>query len=335
MDDLRVGLIGVGRIGVLHARTLAKNRHVRELLVSDADAARAHAVAAEIGARASGVDELFAARPDAIVVAAATAAHAELVVRAAQAEIPVFCEKPLAADIPSTIDVIERVEAAGSVLMMGFQRRSDLGYRAARAAVETGGLGRVHSFYSTTFDPAPPPAAYIATSGGIFRDMHIHDFDIVRFVSGREVVRVYAAGANTGEAFFAAAGDVDTAAAVLTLDDGSLAVVSGGRYNGGGYDVRLEVHGSRGTIAVGLDDRVPLVSAEPGVEWPPGPVYPGFFERFAAAYAAELDAFVDLTRGLGTNPSTGRDALAALYIAEAADLSWREGRPVDLTEVRA
>jgi myo-inositol 2-dehydrogenase/D-chiro-inositol 1-dehydrogenase len=335
MSGLHVGLIGTGRIGVLHARTLAKNAAIGRLLVADADAERARIVAAEVGALALGVDELFASRLDAVVVAAATAAHAGLVCRAADVKVPVFCEKPLASDIASTRDVLARIEAAGVTLTMGFQRRSDAGYRVAREAVASGGLGRVHSLYSTTFDPAPPPAAYIATSGGIFRDMLIHDFDILRFVTGREVTQVYATGSNGGEAFFAAAGDVDTAAAVLTFDDGALAVVSGGRYNGAGYDVRLEVHGSRGTIAVGLDEHVPLRSAEPDVEWPHATPYPGFFERFAGAYAAELDAFIRFIGGAGQNPSPGHDALEALYIAEAAERSRQERRPVTIAEIRA
>lgn len=333
MRALRMGLVGVGRIGVLHARTLRHNPRVGELLVSDLDAARAADIAAGIGATAATVDELFVAGLDAIVIAAATSAHAELVRRAVTAKLPVFCEKPLAADIASTIDVLEQVEAAGISLTMGFQRRSDAGYRAARAAIATGRLGRIHLLSAVTFDPAPPPAAYIATSGGIFRDMLIHDFDILRFVSGREVTRVFATGENKGEPFFAAAGDVDTAAAILTFDDGAVGVVAGGRYNGAGYDVRLEVHGSAGTIAVGLDDRVPLISAEPGARWPAGKPYPSFFERFAAAYTSELDNFVAHVLGDIPNPSPPRDALAALFIAEAAELSRRERRPVDLAEL--
>jgi len=327
-------LIGVGRIGVLHARTLRANSAVSELVVSDLDPQRAREVAEASGATAASVEELFGGGLDAIVVAAATAAHADLVRRAVAARIPVFCEKPLAGDIASTIDVLERVEAAGVSLTMGFQRRSDAGYRAARAAVAAGQLGWIHSLTAVTFDPAPPPAAYIATSGGIFRDMHIHDFDILRFVTGREVTRVCAIGANKGDAFFSAAGDVDTAAAVLNFDDGSVALVSGGRYNGAGYDVRLEVHGSRGTIVVGLDERVPLASAEPGAAWPTAAPYTSFFERFAAAYVSEIDNFLEHVLGRGENPSPPRDALEALYIAEAAERSRHERRPVEVAEVR-
>lgn len=334
MSGLRVGVVGVGRIGLLHAQTVAQNADVRELVVSDVDAARARDVATQLGATAVDIDAVFASGLDAIVIAAATAAHAPLVRRAAAAKTPIFCEKPLAGDVASTIDVLERIEAAGVSLTMGFQRRSDAGYRAARDAVQSGELGWIHSLYATTFDPAPPPAAYIATAGGIFRDMHIHDFDILRFVTGQDVIRVYAVGSNNGAAFFGAAGDVDTAAAVLTFADGSLGVVAGGRYNGGGYDVRLEVHGSRGTIAVGLDERVPLRSVEPGATWPPARPYAGFFERFAAAYVHEIENFLAHVVGRIPNPSPPRDALEALYIAEAADRSWREKRPVDVAEVR-
>jgi myo-inositol 2-dehydrogenase/D-chiro-inositol 1-dehydrogenase len=333
MSGLRVGIVGVGRIGVMHARTLRANPNVRELVVTDVDGARARAVAAGLGATYAEIDRLFVDGLDAVVVAAATAAHAELVRRAAQAHVAVFCEKPLASDIPSTLDLLERVAVAGISLTVGFQRRSDAGYRAAREAVRSGRLGRIHSLYALTCDPAPPPAAYIATSGGIFRDMLIHDFDIVRFVTGREVTRITAVGGNTGEAFFGAADDVDTAAAVLTFDDGAVASVTGSRYNGAGYDVRLEVHGSKGTIVVGLDDRVPLRSAEPGAAWPPAAPYASFFERFGPAYVNEIDNFVAHVQGRMENPCPPPDALEALYIAEAADLSRRQARPVDVAEV--
>ena len=270
---MRAGLIGTGRIGVLHAETLRRIPDITELVLADADPERVRAVAGAVGAAVAGVDEILDGRVDALLIAAATPAHAELVRRGADAGLPVFCEKPLAADVAGTVAVIEYARAAGVSLQVGFMRRFDAGYRAARDAVLSGRLGTVHTLRATTADASPPPAAYIPTSGGIFRDCHVHDFDIVRFVTGREVASVWATGANKGEAFFAEAGDVDTAAAVLTLDDGTLASVTGSRYNGGGYDVRLEVAGSAGMVAVGLDDRAPLRSAEPGVAWPPEPPY--------------------------------------------------------------
>ena len=181
---------------------------------------------------------------------------------------------------------------------IGFQRRFDSGYQRLAA----GGAGRRARL--RPLDPGRPPttrrrphAAYIPTSGGLFRDCSVHDFDILRFVTGREVVSVYATGANKGEPFFAEAGDVDTAAAVLTLDDGTLVSVTATRYNGGGHDVRMEVHGSKGAMAVGLDDSLALRSAEEGVDFPGGPQHWSFMERFLPAYVAELTAFAEVARG--------------------------------------
>src|SRR4051812_29928302 len=237
-------------MGSLHAVALARLADVRELVVANADEERARAVAARAGGVAAPLDDLFAGRVDALVVAAPTDIHAELVHRALDAGLPTLCEKPLAADVAGTIAVAAHARAAGISLQVGFMRRFDAGYRQAREAVATGRLGRVHTLRAITCDASPPPAAYIAGSGGIFRDCHVHDFDAVRFVSGREVVSVYATGANVGAAaFFAEVGDVETSAAICQLDDGALATVSGTRSNGAGYDVRLEVAGSAGMLA--------------------------------------------------------------------------------------
>lgn len=151
---------------------------------------------------------------------------------------------------------------------IGHQRRFDVGFRRAQEAVASGELGFVHTIRANTHDQAPPPAEFIPTSGGIFRDCGVHDFDAVRFVTGREIASVYAVGANKGADFFAEAGDVDTGAAVLTLDDDTLVLMSTTRYNGGGHDVRMEVMGERGTITAGLDHSLAMVSAEPDVDFP-------------------------------------------------------------------
>ena len=214
--------------------------------------------------------------------------------RSVAAGIPVFCEKPVAPDIPGTLDVLARVAGSGVPVQVGFQRRFDAGFAAARAAVLDGRLGSIHSVVAATLDPAPPPAAYVAISGGIFRDCSVHDFDIVRWVTGREVVSVYAVGANHGADYIREAGDVDAVAALLTLDDGCFVHVTASRYNAAGYDVRMEVRGSADSVSVGLDDRTPLRPADPAVPAPAGAAYPGFLDRFRAAYAAELAAFVDL-----------------------------------------
>jgi myo-inositol 2-dehydrogenase/D-chiro-inositol 1-dehydrogenase len=334
---MRIGLAGVGRIGSLHARTLCDLPRAPELLVADPVAERAAALASERDAIAAvPAGELLAAGLDALVVASATDTHAALVTAAVAAGIPVFCEKPLAADLAATRAVVDAVDAAGAVVQVGFQRRFDAGYRALRDAVADGRLGWTHTLRSTTFDPAPPPAGYLPGSGGLFRDCGVHDFDAVRFVTGREVVEVYATGANRGDGFFAAAGDVDTASALLTLDDGTLGTVSCTRYNGAGYDVRLEVFGSAGSLAAGLDERTPLASAEPHPGLPAGgKPYANFLERFHDAYAAELRAFVEVAAGGADNPCPPADALAAFRIAEACELSRAEGRPVLLDEVTA
>ncbi|MEU8709656.1 Gfo/Idh/MocA family oxidoreductase [Streptomyces sp. NPDC048565] len=331
---MRIGIIGTGRIGSFHAGVLARHRAVTSLVVADADAARAAEVAARTGAAtAASADEVLAAGVDAVVIASATSAHADLIGRAARAGLPAFCEKPIALDLAGTLGALHEVERAGSVLQLGFMRRFDAGYSAARTAVRTGALGRLHTVRATTSDPAPPPAAYLPLSGGLFRDCSVHDFDILRWVTGHEVTEVYATGSDAGPAMFRDAGDVDTATALLTLDDGTLATATATRCNGAGYDVRMELAGEQDQIVVGLDDRTPLASAEP--QGPPAPAkpWPGFLERFAPAYEAELDAFLAVARGERANPCDGREALHALRIAEACELSRARHRPVRLTEI--
>jgi myo-inositol 2-dehydrogenase/D-chiro-inositol 1-dehydrogenase len=197
----------------------------------------------------------------------------------------------------------------------------------------SGALGNLLLARLATHDPAPPPEAYIAASGGIFRDLHIHDFDALRFVTGEEIVEVYADGAVRETAWFAEAGDVDTAAAVVRLAGGALGVLTGTRHDPLGYDVRLEVFGTRDSIGVGLDDRCALRSVEPGAPAPAGPGYGNFLERFEGAYRAELAAFVEAVRLGGPSPCTLAEARAALAAALAADRSRAERRPVSIEEV--
>ncbi|MFF8289967.1 Gfo/Idh/MocA family oxidoreductase [Streptomyces sp. NPDC016309] len=331
---MRIGLIGTGRIGSFHSGVLSRHPEVGALVVADADPGRAAQVARLTGATAAPtVDDVFAWGVDALVIASATASHAELIGRAARAGLPTFCEKPIALDLPGTLGALREVEAAGTPLQLGFMRRFDAGYRAARDAVRSGRIGRLHTVRTITSDPAPPPAAYLPLSGGLYRDCLVHDFDILRWVTGREITEVYATGADAGPAMFREAGDVDTAAALLTLDDGTLATATATRCNGAGYDVRMELAGERDQIAVGLDDRTPLTSTEPLGPPAADKPWPGFLERFAPAYEAELDAFVRLARGEQANPCDGREALQALRVAEACERSRRERRPVRLDEV--
>jgi myo-inositol 2-dehydrogenase / D-chiro-inositol 1-dehydrogenase len=333
---MRLGLIGLGRIGGFHAQTLGDLPVVDSLVVTDAVPTLTAEVADRLGAEAAdGPEALLAAGVDGVVVAAATDAHPTLIMAAVEAGLPVFCEKPVARTMPEGLEVRRRVEATGVPVQIGYQRRFDAAFSAARAAVASGELGWLHTVRAITLDPAPPPAAYVAVSGGIFRDCSVHDFDIIRWVTGREVVEVYAAGGNRGDELFARAGDVDTSAAVLTLDDGTLVVVSNTRYNPRGHDVRMELHGSKDSIAVGLDDRLPLRSVEPGAGFPSGEPWQFFMDRFLPAYRAELEAFTEVVAGSRSSPCTVADALEAGWIAEACTLSLKEHRPVRMEEVRA
>jgi len=335
VTGLRLGLLGLGRIGAFHARTLADLPAVDSLVVSDAVPAVAAAVAEQLGVEpADSPAALLRAGIDGVVIATGTNAHPELLVAAAELGLPIFCEKPIAGDVHSGVDVLRRVAATGVPVQVGYQRRFDTGFRSAREARRSGALGWLHTVRSTTLDPVPPPAAYVATSGGLFRDCGVHDFDIVRWVTGREVVEVYATGSNRGDTYFSDLGDVDTTAAVLTLDDGTQALVSNSRYNTRGYDVRLELHGSADSIAVGLDDGLPLRSVEPGVIFPAGPPHPVFLARFASAYRAELAAFTEVVAGRQASACPLAEALEAEWVAEACARSWREHRPVLLEEVK-
>ena len=333
---MRIGLLGVGRIGATHAELLARHPEVTELVLGDAVVERAHEVAGRVGVRAvESIDAMFATPLDGLVIATPTTTHADLIERGVAAGLTVFCEKPVATDLRRTVEVAERVAAADGRVQIGFQRRFDQGYRAAKQALDSGVIGTLHRLHLLTADPAPPPAEYIPLSGGIFRDCHIHDFDIALWLTGRQVVEVYATGANRGAAFFAEAGDVDTSVAVLTFADGTLATLQGSRYNGGGYDVRAELSGTRSTLVVGLDDRTPLRSVEAGIAYPGGDPWPDFAQRFQASYAAEMTAFLSYVAGHGPNTCTVAEALEALYVAEAADRSLRDRRPVRVDEIRA
>ena len=331
---MRVGLVGVGRIGASHAEVIRDHQLVSELVLADADGSRAARVADELGVKSiDSVQALFDS-VDAVVVAAATEAHPDLILRGARAGLPVFCEKPVASDIAGGAAVLREVESLGARVQIGFQRRFDRGYAAARQALGRGDLGELRRMHVMTCDQEPPHADYIPRSGGIWRDCHVHDFDMIRWVTGREVVEVFSLGANRGAEFFGAAGDVDEAAAVLTLDDGTLVTLQGSRYNGAGHDVRMELAGTRATWAVGLDDRTPLRSAEPDVDFPDGEPWPNFWQRFLPAYVAEIEAFVEYAAGRRENPCTVAEALEAFYVAEAATLSREQHRPVAVEEVR-
>jgi myo-inositol 2-dehydrogenase / D-chiro-inositol 1-dehydrogenase len=330
---MRIGLVGLGRIGAFHAETLTGLGV--DLVVTDALPEATERTARNYGAEpAADPATLLRAGVDGVVIAAATDTHPQLILAAIEAGLPTFCEKPVAKGAAEAAEVLRHCTEAGARVQIGYNRRFDAGFAAARAAVQSGELGRLHTVRSTTMDPTPPPAGYIAVSGGIFRDCSVHDFDIIRFVTGREVAEVYATGSTRGDKVFAESGDAATTAAILTLDDDTLVVVSNTRYNGRGYDVRLELHGTSDSIAVGLEEKLPLRSVEPGVTFPDGPPHQFFMDRFTAAYRQELAAFIEVVAGTRESPCTVADAVEAGWIAEACTLSLHEHRPVKMSEVK-
>lgn len=330
---VHVGIIGAGRIGTFHASTLQANKLVDRLTITDADLGRASRLAQQLGADfAETPSALLDVGIDAVVIAAATPAHADLLHLAVDAGCPAFCEKPIALDLAATDAVIEHVGRAGALVQIGFQRRFDSGYRAAREAVTSGAVGQVHLVRMATHDPAPPPEAYVAESGGIWLDLAIHDFDIGSWVLGRKVVQVYADG-QAHDGMFARHLDVDAACAVLRYEGGELGVFSAARNDPRGYDVRMEVFGLRDSLTVGTNGRTPLRSVEPGAENPSESGYRDFMDRFKNAYRAELDAFLSAVKQGSESPCPVTAAREALVVALAAERSQREHRPVRIEEI--
>jgi myo-inositol 2-dehydrogenase / D-chiro-inositol 1-dehydrogenase len=330
---MKVALIGAGRIGRLHARLLTATEGVDALVVGDIDAGRAADVAGSVGATAAQSIQAALDGADAVVIAAATTAHAELIRDTIGRRLPTFCEKPLAATLEDTIAVAGDIQRSGVPFQLGFQRRFDAAYREVHRLVHAGELGTLYAVRLAGHDPAPPHESYIPQSGGLFRDFSIHDFDVLRWMTGCEVEEVYADGGVRGFPVFAKYGDVDTAMATLRLVDGPFTVLTVARHDPLGYDIRAEVFGSKDSVAVGLGPKTPLRSLEPGVPPPAGPAWKDFLERFESAYAAELTAFVAIARGEAPSPCTAADGVAALRVAEAADRSLHEHRPVRLAEI--
>lgn len=335
---MRIGVLGLGRIGAFHARNLTTMAEVDTLVLADTMPGVASRQAQELGCdHAADAEELLHSGIDAVVIAAATDAHPELLLAAVDAGLPTFCEKPVASSPQAAVAVLDALAGSAVPVQIGYPRRFDPAFVAARAAVAAGGLGRLSTVRSTTLDPAPPPAGYLAVSGGIFADCAIHDFDAVRWVTGREVAEVYATGsidATAGPELFADNNDVSSATCILTMDDGTLGVVSNTRYNGRGYDVRLEVHGSKDSVVAGWDDGAPVRNMAPGISFPAGPPHSFFMDRLADAFAAELATFLQVAAGRVESPCTVADALETSWVAEAATRSLHERRPVRLDELR-
>ena len=336
MSDVILGLVGVGRIGVMHANnivalkeTLGRRGVNIRLKLTDVATEHARSVAAGLGAEfVTSVSELLDSGVDGLVIATGTATHPELIRAGVDAGVPVFCEKPVAMNVSDALPVVDYISENNGVVQIGHQRRFDAGYLEAKRAYQAGELGWIHSLRAVTCDMAPPPVEFLATSGGLFRDCSVHDFDILRWLTGREIVEVYAKGSNNGDPAIGDVGDVDTALALITFDDGTVGTVSASRYNGAGHDVRLEIQGSNSSVMVGLDEKTALTSAEAEVTFPGGEPHQTFAERFDQAYRSEMVAFVELVMGERENPCTPEDAVAASRVADAAQESLATGTPV-------
>jgi myo-inositol 2-dehydrogenase/D-chiro-inositol 1-dehydrogenase len=328
---LSIALLGAGRIGRIHGGNVAANPRARLAALADADARAANALAAETGARVATIDAIMDDKAvGAVLICTPTDTHAELIERAVKAGKAVFCEKPVSLDAARIETCLKVVAAAKGKLMIGFNRRFDPSFRDVKRRIEAGEAGNVELVTILSRDPAPPPVSYIERSGGLFRDMMIHDLDMARFLLGEEPVEVHAVGASLVDPAIGKAGDVDTAAVLLKTASGKIAQISNSRRATYGYDQRIEVHGSRGLLAAGNRTATTVTRAN-GDGYASDPALPFFLERYAEAYRSELNAFIDaVVDGKPISP-TGEDGLKAQRLADAATDAAKSGKPVRLS----
>lgn len=334
-DKIRIGLVGAGRIGKVHAETLVRRVPGAEVVaVTDVNRPAAEALAAELGIPkvAADFDEILSdSSIQAVVICSATDTHAPFIIKAANAGKHIFCEKPIAADLGVIDEALAAVEKAGVKLMIGFNRRFDPNHARIKQAVDGGEIGTPHLMHIISRDPAPPPLAYVKVSGGMFFDMTIHDFDMARFLLG-DVVEVYAAGGVMVDPGIGEAGDIDTAVITLKFANGAIGTIDNSRKAVYGYDQRVEVFGSTGSVASGnwYPDAVTVSSAENVRRGLP---LNFFMDRYLASYQSELAAFVKGLQDGTALPVTGQDGRAPVVIALAAMKSLKENRPVKLSEI--
>ncbi|WP_298839512.1 inositol 2-dehydrogenase [uncultured Roseobacter sp.] len=325
---LNIGLLGCGRIGQVHARTLSRMNGARVTVVSDALPEAAGAAASWSAAAVLDSDALInSPDTDAVVIGTPTDTHYDLIHAAAQAGKAIFCEKPVDMSADRIRECIRVVEAAGVPFMTAFNRRFDPGFAGLQARLAHGEIGDPELITILSRDPAPPPIGYIKSSGGIFRDMMIHDFDMARFLLSEEPVSVFAVGSALVDPEIGAAGDVDTAAVTLTTTSGKICQISNSRRAVYGYDQRVEVHGSAGLLrAANIRENNVESATEAGFLSAPTKHF--FLERYEAAYAAEMVAFVEaVASGTAISPDI-HDGLRAQILADAATQSWQGGAPV-------
>jgi myo-inositol 2-dehydrogenase/D-chiro-inositol 1-dehydrogenase len=329
---LRFGLFGAGRIGRVHAASLAAHPQTELAVVHDPLEAAALEVAAQYGAVPTQDTEAVLGDDSigAVVIASPTATHVDLLTAAVRAGKAVLCEKPIDLDLARVDACWEDIEGLESTVLVGFNRRFDPTFAEIRDRIVAGEIGRLEQLLITSRDPAPAPAAYIASSGGLFRDMTIHDFDMARFLLG-EVVEVQATGANLIEPYIAEAGDIDSAVVVLRGAGGELCQIVNSRRCSFGYDQRLEAFGAEGMLTAGNQVATSVRrSGAAGTETAP-PYLNFFLDRYTPAYRAELDHLVSCVEQ-GKPPSPGfADGRAALVLADAANESMKTGRAVRVT----
>jgi myo-inositol 2-dehydrogenase / D-chiro-inositol 1-dehydrogenase len=332
-STLTIGLLGAGRIGKVHAAAIAGTPGARLVAVADALPDAASSLAAAYGATVASIDDIIGdAGVDAVFITTPTDVHADLIEQAAVAGKAIFCEKPIDLSVDRVRRCLGIVADRGARLMVGFNRRFDPNFRAARARIDAGEIGDVEMVSITSRDPGPPPLEYMARSGGLFRDMTIHDFDMARFLLGEEPVSVTAVGSVLVDPDIGGVPDIDSAAVTLVTATGKIAQISNSRRASYGYDQRIEVHGSKGMVrADNIHESTVEVAGGQGFQRPP--LMNFFIERYMPAYYAEVAAFVAaVNEGRPPQPD-GPSGLQALILAEAAVRSNAGRRTVDVSEI--
>jgi len=327
---LHFAQFGAGRIGAIHAANLARHPGARLRHVVDVHAPATAALAAQHGAQVSDTATALAdPQVGAVIIASSTDTHADLVIAAARAGKAIFCEKPIDLSLARVDECLAAVKAAGVPMLVGFNRRFDPDFAELHARIGKGAIGTVEQVVITSRDPGPPPVSYIKVSGGLFRDMTIHDFDMARWMLGEEPVSVFAQGSNLVDPAIGAAGDVDSAMVILRTASGRLAHINNSRRAAYGYDQRVEVHGSLGRLIAGNRVGSTVEQADAQVVSTDKPLH-FFLERYAAAYRIELDAFIAAVAAGTPMPVGAADGRQALVLADAALRSMQEGRVVTL-----
>ena len=325
---INIGILGCGRIGQVHAGSIARLPSARVAAVSDAFPDAARALAAKTGAVVQTTDAVIA-NPDvdAVIICTPTDTHFDLIHTAARAGKAIFCEKPVDMSADRIKACIKVVDETGVAFLTGFNRRFDPNFAAVQSRIANGEIGQVEIVTILSRDPSPPPVSYIKSSGGIFRDMMIHDFDMARFLLGEDLVEVFATGSALVDAEIGKAGDVDTAAVTMKTASGRICQISNSRRATYGYDQRIEVHGEKGMLRAEnlLENTVEAATAD---GFRKAPTLNFFLERYDAAYLREMDHFVSALKGKAQMAPTIHDGLKAQVMADAAAKSLETGLPV-------